>query len=104
MHLFNAAPLSPYLKDRRDTREYAVFKPSSLNANLHHENTFLEKIEILFVFDILSLNIYICYLYIYIEAICCISCFFTFHITFFDSSFHFTLICKNKLYKRRHSC
>lgn len=65
MHLFNAAPLSPYLKDRRDTREYAVFKPSSLNANLHHENTFLEKIEILFVLDILSLNIYIYVIYIY---------------------------------------
>lgn len=43
MHLFNAALLSPYLKDR-DTREYAVFKPSSHNANLHNENTFLEKI------------------------------------------------------------
>lgn len=85
MHLFNAAPLSPYLKDRRDTREYAVFKPSSLNANLHHENTFLEKIEILFVLDILSLNIYMLFIYIYciyIEAICCISCFFTFHITY----------------------
>lgn len=99
MHLFNAALLSPYLKDRRDTREYVVFKPSSHNANLHHENTFLEKIEVLFVLDTLSLNIYIYiyYLYICIEAIYCISCFFTFHITQFLTAL---FSCHHNLYEQ----
>lgn len=49
MHLFNAAVLSPYLKDMRDNIEYAfvIFKiKQNHSAHLHNQNTFLEKIRV----------------------------------------------------------